>query len=215
MADLTQPAIPPGQQQPQNMQGNIGGIPQNQAGNRGGTIGGAQPGQVGTGPGTEGNQAVRQGQGNGNGALDAMVMIMPATVTEPRALRHRTFTSYYSDPTCDPLWGNLTSVLGRFDPMRLQGPVSADELRASISGDALRPSCFLCCTALHNIPKIYVVHMLSRYPRAIDGRVTPWDNRIFAYLGDVVQSTPVNVLLPDDIFTFLAPTPVYNEETLA
>ena len=144
-----------------------------------------------------------------------MATIMPATVTEPRAARHRTFTSYYSDPTCDPLWGNLTSVLSRFDPMRPQGPVSADELLASISGDASRPSCFLCCTALHNIPKIYVFHMVSSYPQAIYGWVTPWDNRICAYLGDLVQSTPVNVLLPDDIFTFLAPTPVYNEETLA
>jgi hypothetical protein len=57
--------------------------------------------------------------------------------------------------------------------------------------------------------------MLSRYPPALDSRVTPWDNQVCAYLGDVVQDNPVNVLLPNNVFDIIQQVYVYDEETLA
>jgi len=134
---------------------------------------------------------------------------MPATV------RHGTFGSLYNDPTCDPLWNSAATILQRFDPMRAE-PLTGDALKESISGDPSRPSAFLCCTALYGgTHRVYIVHMLSRYPPGIDGNPSPWDNRICAYLGDVVQERATNVLLPENVFDALPPVLVYNEETLA
>jgi hypothetical protein len=134
---------------------------------------------------------------------------MPATV------RHGTFGSLYNDPTCDPLWNSAATILQRFDPMRVE-PLTGDALKESVSGDPSRPNAFLCCTALYGrTHRVYILHMLSRYPPGIDGNPSPWDNRICAYLGDVVQERATNVLLPDNVFEALPPVLVYNEETLA
>jgi len=164
--------------------------------------------------------ASNQGQGQGQAHLPLPLppMVIPGQVQAPAAAgqgaRHRSFASLYSDQNCDPLWDSAGTIMQRYDPMRAD-PVGAAALMASISGDPSRPGTYLCCSTVHNTPRIYLVHMLSRYPPAIDGRETPWDNHIFGYLGDLVQDQPIHVLLPDTIFEIMAPVNVYDEETLA
>jgi len=163
--------------------------------------------QVATGGGAP-PAAASQGQAiQGGGAQPNMHAGLPRT-------KHRTFASLYSDPNCDPAWDSAVQIMQRFDPMKV-GPLNSADLLATVSGDPTRPSTYLCCAQLHDTPRIYLIHMLSRYPPSLDGRVTPWDNRLCAYLGDLVQDQPINVLLPDNIFEILPQLYMYDEETLA
>jgi hypothetical protein len=150
------------------------------------------------------------------GAANALAPIMPALAGQGQGtpVRHATFSSFYADGTCDPLRESAAAVFARIDPMSA-APIAAQELLDSISGDPTRPSAYLCCASLHGASRVYVVHMLSKFLPAMDGQVSPWDNGIFAYLGDVIQGQPFNVRLPNSIFDILPATYVYNEATLA
>ncbi len=81
------------------------------------------------------------------------------------------------------------------------------------------PNTFLCCTALHanNPAKIYILHAFSKYPQAPDGTETPWDNRIFCYLGELLQEGAiVTVAVPAAVFDVLHHAAwIYDKETLA
>jgi len=187
MADLNQPAIAPNA---------LIGLAQ--------ALHPAAPGQA---------QIPPQGQVGPQGGIMPSQAITPIGAAADLGTRQRSFASLYSDPNCDPLWDSAAAIMQRFDPMQA-APLDTSTLLALIAGDPSRPRVYLCCAAVHNAPRIYLVHMLSRYPPAIDGRVTPWDNRICGYLGDVIRESPVNVLLPDSIFDIQAPTLVYDEDTL-
>jgi hypothetical protein len=119
-------------------------------------------------------------------------------------IKHSTFASCYNDETHDPFCGNYATILCRFD---VNGPAALDAaaLSQTCFGYTDVPSPFLCCAALNaGSPKIYVVHMPSKYIPALDGHQTTWDDKLFAFLGDVVGMTPITVGLPTTIFD---PTP--------
>jgi hypothetical protein len=112
---------------------------------------------------------------------------------------HRSFSSFYNDVTKDPLRARAAAVVQRFDAGA--NALRADDLMQTILGSTT-PNKFLCCTSLHATGghKIYILHALSRFPVALDGTTTPWDNRIFCCLGEVLQDTVMTVAIPATTF---------------
>jgi hypothetical protein len=124
---------------------------------------------------------------------------LPMAPPEPEAGPHRTFASYFQDVTRDGLSRSWAQVLRRFD----DAATVADTLLSAAVGTPTTPSAYLCCASLHaNVsPRVFVVHTLSRFPAtALDGNVTPWDNQIFGYLGDMIQGIVATVSLPVTAF---------------
>jgi hypothetical protein len=105
-------------------------------------------------------------------------------------------------------------MMARFDAM-VEEPEDSEELLHSALSNGMMPNTFLCCALLNARPRIYVVHKLARYPRAFDGRETPWDHALFGFLGDVIGSAIQTVRLPEDPFRLTQQAMIYNEETLA
>jgi len=118
-------------------------------------------------------------------------------------LKHTTFASYYRDETKDPFSSRYPAVLTRFDPMG-DNPQAADTLLEAVVGNPSVPSTFLCCASIHGArPRIYVLHAFSKYFPSWDGRTSPWDNRIFGFLGDVMEDTALTVAIPSTAFNVL------------
>lgn len=127
----------------------------------------------------------------------------------------RTFAAKYADPHQDQLLNSYPLVLARFDTM-VDVPEAAEALLSSVLSNSTLPNTFLCCAVLNNArPRIYVLHKLSRYPPALDGRGTPWDNAIFGFLGDVSGSAIQTVRLPASSFSITPQITIYDEATLA
>jgi hypothetical protein len=122
------------------------------------------------------------------------------------ALRYRSFAQYYSDADVD-----FDRILQRFDPDSptvVQGPVLLDQVLNS----GLIPQAYLCVPATHRGPRVYCLHLLPRYPSSLDGQVTPWDNNLYAYLGDVVQGQTTIVGFPTTAFNILEDVVARTEE---
>jgi len=158
------------------------------------------------------NSAVAQG-----GALPGAPAVAAAMGNVPpifQALtRHNTFALLFADATADLNHANAFRVVDSFDPNN-EAPLTAAALKQAVIGQQA-PHTFLCCTSLNgNVPKIYLVHSLSRYPMSLTGQPTPWDNRIIGFLGDVVGKSALNAILPEEIFDTTAETFVYNTATL-
>jgi len=81
-----------------------------------------------------------------------------------------------------------------------------------ILGNANIPSTFLCCATLHGTgrPRIYLLHVLSKFTPALDGHITPWDNRLLGYLGEVLDRSAMTVVIPSTAFNVVQ-CPVYND----
>lgn len=121
--------------------------------------------------------------------------IPPAAVPVTLPLRHRTFTNFYSDPSKDPFRDRYSSILRRFDAI---GPDSqdADTLLQVVLGNTNTAHAFLCCATLAGSPRIYIIHMPTKYIPCLDGRPSPWDNRLFAFLGELIRDNPMTVAFP-------------------
>jgi len=134
----------------------------------------------------------------------------------PAVLRHVSYSTLYSDAERDPFRHSYGAILNRFDAM-VEEPVAAETLLEMTLGNPTVPLTFLCCSAVHNpnTYKIYLVHTLSKYVPALDGRATPWDNRYFCFLGDVLTDTAITVAIPGTAFAVTAQAFIYNDETLA
>ena len=136
----------------------------------------------------------------------------------PAPVNHRTFAALYADENKDPLRTRYVAVMQRCDAEDPQAQ-AGDGLLQSVLDNSNIPNAFLCCSALHagSPARIYLVHALSRYPQAPDGTVTPWDARIFGYLGDLLQEAATIVALPTTIFNIInnGGVRVYSEEVLA
>jgi hypothetical protein len=129
---------------------------------------------------------------------------------------HRSFASFYSDDMLDPIRARAAAVLGRFAPDAQVVQAGAELLTTTVENASI-PHTFLCCTALHPTgqAKVYLLHAFSRYPQAPDGTVTPWDGRIFCYLGEINQGNIMTVAVPGSIFDLVNNTRVYDEATFA
>lgn len=127
--------------------------------------------------------------------------------------RHNTFASLFADNAADANHADAFQIVNNFDSSAA-APLTAAALKQAILGQQ-SAFAFLCCATLHgNVPKIYVLHSLSRFPVSLAGRPTPWDNRIVGFLGDIVGDAVLNVLVPETIFDETPETSVYNMETL-
>jgi hypothetical protein len=162
-------------------------------------------------PGTAAQVPIAQdlhcGAGN---AVPAMPQDLPCQV-----MRHRNFASLYHDEARDPMRQRYPAILQRFDAMN-NAPIAGDSLFEMILGNPSIPNTFLCCALLNGQtrPRVYVIHTISKYVPSIDGRITPWDNRIFGYLGELLGGSPMTVILPNTSFNS-APCYVYNDATFA
>jgi hypothetical protein len=132
----------------------------------------------------------------------------------PQVQRYDSFSALYHDETKDPLRDRAAAVLARFNAMAAEPP-DADALLDMALGNPSIPRTFLCCAALHasTKPRIYLIHVLSKYTPAMDGQETPWDNRIFGFLGDVLGKQALTVALPATAFNTVQ-CYVYNEGRL-
>jgi hypothetical protein len=106
------------------------------------------------------------------------------------------------------------AVIVRFDAMAAT-PQDPDTLLNMAVGNPSIPSTYLCCASLHANAKhrVYIVHVLSKYIPVIDGQVTPWDNRICGFLGEVLGDQALNIAIPATAFNAVQCT-VYNEARL-
>jgi hypothetical protein len=129
---------------------------------------------------------------------------------------HKTFASYYSDESKDPLNNRVAGVLARFDVDAAAIQQGSDLLQVTIANVTV-PNTFLFCASLHaqGPVKIYLLHALSRYPQTLDGTVTPWDNQIFCYLGDIVQGNVMTVTVPAGALDVVNHTRVYDDDVFA
>jgi len=148
--------------------------------------------------------------------LPPLIAGVGAAVPLATPIVHRSFASFYSDDTLDPLPARAAAVLGRFAPDAQVVQAGADLLTTTLENASI-PHTFLCCTALHpkGQAKVYLLHAFSRYPQAPDGTVTPWDRRIFCYLGEINQGNIMTVAVPGSIFNLVNNTRVYDEATFA
>jgi hypothetical protein len=105
----------------------------------------------------------------------------------------RTYAHLYADVRQDPLTKSYPATMARFDAM-VEEPEDSEELLNSALSNGMLPNTFWCCAVLNARPRIYVVHKLARYPRAFDGRETPWDHALFGFLGDVLGSAICEVI---------------------
>lgn len=155
-----------------------------------------------------GGGVVAQGQQGGQGG----------PLPLPAPANYRTFAALYSDEAKDPLRSRYGAVMQRFDAEHAQAQLGEDLLQSVLDNSAI-PNAFLCCSVLHagSPARIYLVHALSKYPQAPDGAISPWDNRLFGYLGELLQDNATIVSLPTTLFTTInaGGVRVYNEETLA
>lgn len=140
----------------------------------------------------------------------------PLFPPQPQLVRHpKTFAELYSDPNQDPLRCNYPAVLTRFEVMR-EDPEEAEEILASALSNTALPNTYLCCATLTNgQARIYVIHKLSKFPRSFAGTETPWDDKCFVFLGDMVGETIQSVTIPDTMFRETPQVMVYNEVALA
>jgi hypothetical protein len=92
----------------------------------------------------------------------------------PQVQRYDAFTTLYHDGTKDPLLDRAAAVTARFDAMAT-APQDADTLLEMTIGNPSIPRTFLCCASLHAKAKyrVYLIHALSKYVPAMDGKVTP------------------------------------------
>jgi len=131
----------------------------------------------------------------------------------PLVARPTTFSQLYADPSKDPLRDRYPAVIARFDTTADPPEDPEEVLLAALSNTTL-PNTYLCCAALApGRPKVYVVHKLSKYPRAFDGRETAWDNQVFGILGDTMGENAQIVSLPNTIFNFTNQATIYDDET--
>jgi hypothetical protein len=62
------------------------------------------------------------------------------------------------------------------------------------------PQAYLFCANTAAEPRIYCTHAPCRYISSLDGTPTPWDNKSFAFLGDLVQNLISTIQFPDNAF---------------
>jgi hypothetical protein len=59
---------------------------------------------------------------------------------------------------------------------------------------------YLICAHSAQGPRIYCLHTPGRYVEALDGTSTPWDNKSYAFLGEVIRGQVSIVNFPENAF---------------
>jgi len=128
----------------------------------------------------------------------------PALLQPPlnAVVRHNTFASFYNDATKDPCLGQYARIMNRFDPNQAN-MIQPEVLLDQALGAGGVPQAYLACSATRRGPRIYVLHLPARFTGALDGRTTPWDNNLYAFLGEVTQGTVTTVVFPNTAFNVI------------
>jgi len=121
----------------------------------------------------------------------------PQALTAPRTL---TFAQYYSDPSKDPYHRSYQRIMTRFDPSQPAALPSDMLYQQVVNIGSTVPQAYLFCAATLAGPRIYCIHLISRYVGALDGDTTPWDNQSFGCLGEVVHGVVSTIGFPASAF---------------
>jgi hypothetical protein len=111
-------------------------------------------------------------------------------------LKPRTFRQFFDGTSRDPCRGNYTRVMQRFDP---EAPTVIDQA-------------YLCCASTHRRPRIYCLLLPSKFTIALDGQSTPWDNNLYATLGELNQDVATTVCFPATTFNTVQNALAFTEE---
>jgi len=130
-------------------------------------------------------------------------------------MQHTSFATLFCDEARDPFRHSYAAIVGRFNAMNAL-PQTGETLLESALGIPSVPNTYLCCSSLNTDTgyKVYLLHSLSKYIPALDGRITPWDSRIFCFLGDVIQEMAVTVAILATAFGITPQTYIYNDYAL-
>jgi len=106
----------------------------------------------------------------------------------------------YGDEAKDPCHRRYERVMTRLDTAQLNAPSSAELLQQVVSLGENTLQAYLFCANTAVEPRIYCAHAPSRYVSSLEGVPTPWDNKSFAFLGDLVQNLISTIQFPDNAF---------------
>ncbi len=112
----------------------------------------------------------------------------------------RTFAQFYSEAANNPSARNYARIMERFDPAHPDAPDSMILHQQVVNSGERTPQAYLCCIDPGTGPCIYCFHFPSKYINALDGTATQWDDRSFAFLGDLVQGLITTAVFPDNAF---------------
>jgi hypothetical protein len=137
-------------------------------------------------------QNMQQGQiGAGN-----IAMIDPQEI--------RTYHAYYLRAS---LGADYAALMNTFSAL---SPVVANVLLERVIGNTTTPQTYLQLVRTAQGLEVYCVHRPSRFVPSLDGTVSAWDNGLFAFLGEVIDSVATTVYFPSNAFELLAPVVTYD-----
>jgi hypothetical protein len=113
--------------------------------------------------------------------------------------RHRTFQGFYSDVELDPCQGRYDSIMNRFD-VDMNPGVTHVMLYEQAVGAGIIPQAYLCCAVVGQEVRVFCIHLPSKFMSDLDGTLTPWDGKSFAFLGEVTQAMVTTVSFPNNVF---------------
>jgi hypothetical protein len=91
--------------------------------------------------------------------------------------------------------------MNQFDAGRVNAVPERTLLDQAIGLGAQTAQAYVCCGLAPGGVKIFCLHCPTRYAASLEGDITGWDKLCFAFLGELVQGTIMNILFPEDAFT--------------
>ena len=120
----------------------------------------------------------------------------PGLPPQPPRVQHRSFASAFSDPSLDRWHETYGDVLTRFNTRNVTHVYLYEQ--AVSMGNVLQG--YLCCTMTQQQIRIYCLHSLSKFISDLDGRVTSWDGKSYAFLGELTHGMATTVEFPEAAF---------------
>jgi hypothetical protein len=139
---------------------------------------------------------------------------IPLQQALPEQQKARTFLQFYEDTTKDPCNGDYSRIMQRFDPESPTVIAAELLLEQALGSVGTQHQAYLCCSSTRRGPRIFCVHLPSRFVGALDGRTTPWDNNCYAFLGDVTQGIATTICFPNNAFVPVANILTFTDEYL-
>jgi hypothetical protein len=144
-------------------------------------------------------------------------VVAPPLAPVPTLEQNKNYIKFYNDATKDKFQGAYGPVMAIFNsPGDGSTPASIREL---VSNDPTNSSMgYLALVIPPNQPntlgKIYGLHTVSKYVTRLGQPATPWDNTLFASIGDVVGNQILaTVHFPADAFARQGGGAFYNMPT--
>jgi len=116
--------------------------------------------------------------------------------------KHATFAQLFNDTHKDPCHGNYARIMARFEAS-VPAAVASDMLFQQVTGiGAGQLQAYLRCSSGVGQagPRIHCVHLPTKFHASLEGEPSAWDDRCFAFLGEVVQGHVTNVLFEETSF---------------